>query len=157
MMKKLFRTFVLAVSIVAAGAIVSNAQTVRGSIANGTIMRGTPTRATVVLSIPGGYHAGSYRPGNEYMIATRLTASAQGAKIGPVTYPRGRDRNFGFSSGRSINVYEGRVTFTFPVTVPASFTGNSVKVHVAVKVQTCNDETCNLPERKNLTLTARVK
>ena len=156
-MKNLFRIFSLTAAIIGIGVVVSNGQTVRGSIANGTITRGTPTRATVVLSIPGGYHAGSYRPGNEYMIATRLTASAQGAKIGPVTYPRGRDRNFGFSSGRSINVYEGRVTFSFPVTVLASYSGNTVKVRVAVKVQTCNDETCNLPETKNLTLTARVK
>lgn len=156
-MKPLLRTYLLFAVIIAAGVVVSNAQTVSGSIANGTITRGTPARATVVLSIPGGYHAGSYRPGNEYVIATRVTASASGASVGKVTYPRGHDRQFSFSSGKTINVYEGRVTFTFPVTVSSNSTATTVKVRVAVKVQTCNDESCNLPTTKNLTLTARVK
>ena len=143
--------------MIAAGVVAANAQTVSGSIANGTITRGTPARATVVLSIPGGYHAGSNKPGNEYMIGTRVTASATGAKVGAITYPRGHNKQFGFSSGKTINVYEGRVTFTFPVTVASTSTANSVKVHVAVKVQMCTDEACNLPTTKNLTLTARVK
>jgi hypothetical protein len=90
------------------------------------------------------------------MIPTRVTASAPGAKVGAVVYPRGHDRTFSFSD-HAINVYEGRVTFTFPVTVPASFKGNSLSVRVAVKFQACNDSACFAPKTKNLTLTAKVK
>jgi hypothetical protein len=90
------------------------------------------------------------------MIPTRVTASARGVKVGRVVYPRGRDRQFNFSE-HAINVYEGRVAFTFPVTVPAAYRSNSVAVRVSVKYQACTNEACYAPKTKYLTLTARVK
>ena len=54
------------------------------------------------------------------------------------------------------NVYEGRTTFPFTVTVPASFRGNTIRVTVAVRYQACTDEVCYPPRTKNLVLTARV-
>lgn len=147
-------------SIVFAGLILlfasfSNAQSVSGSIANGTVTKGKAARATVVLSIPGGLHVNSSRPGSEYAIPTSVRASASGVRIGAVTYPRGRNRKFGFSEN-AINVYEGRTSFTFPVTVPASFSGSTVRVNVTVRYQACTDEVCYPPKTKRVTLTARV-
>ena len=132
-----------------------SAQSVNGSIGNGTATRGKATRATVVLSIPGGLHANSNRPGSEYAIPTTVRATAKGVKIGAVSYPRGHNRKFGFSEN-TINVYEGRANFGFNVTVPANYSGSSVKINVTVKYQTCNDEVCYPPKSKQITLTARV-
>jgi DsbC/DsbD-like thiol-disulfide interchange protein len=156
MIKQFFRIGILAAAVMVLGAAGANAQSVSGSIANGSLTRGTPARATVVLSIPGGLHVNSSRPSGEYMIPTRVTASAAGVRIGPVVYPRGRDRKFEFSE-HTINVYEGRVVFTFPVTVPASYRGDSVVVRVAVKFQACSNEACFAPKTKNLKLKARVQ
>lgn len=153
-MKTLCRTTFLA-SIVLLLASFSNAQSVSGSIANGTVTKGKAARATVVLSIPGGLHVNSSRPGSEYAIATNVRASASGARVGAVSYPRGRDRKFGFSEN-AINVYEGRATFTFPVTVPTNFNESTLRVNVRVRYQACTDEVCYPPKTKNLTLTARV-
>lgn len=133
----------------------SNAQSVSGSIANGSVTKGKAARATVVLSIPGGLHVNSSRPGSEYAIPTSVRASSKGVRIGAVTYPRGHDRKFGFSEN-SINVYEGRATFTFPVTVPTSFSGSTVRVNVTVRYQACTNEVCYPPKTKSVTLTARV-
>lgn len=90
------------------------------------------------------------------MIPTTVRASARGVKIGSVMYPRGHDRKFDFSD-HSINVYVGRATFTFPITVPESYRGNTVAVRVAVKYQACTNDACYAPKTKNLTLTARVQ
>src|SRR2546423_323898 len=148
MLKNLLRTGIMAAVIVLAG-LAANAQSVSGSIAGGSVTRGTAARATVVLSIPAGLHVNSSRPSGEYMIPTSLRASAHGVKIGPVKYPRGHDRKFEFSE-HTINVYEGRATFTFPVTVPTSYRGATVAVRVAVKYQACSNEACFAPKTKNV-------
>jgi hypothetical protein len=155
MINKFWRTVFFAAAVIVGGHLTINAQTVRGSIANGTVTRGTPARATVVLSIPAGLHVNSSRPSGEYMIPTRVSASARGVKIGSVIYPRGRDRKFDFSD-HAINVYEGRTAFTFAITVPESYRGSAVAVRVSVKYQACTNEACYAPKTKNLTLTARV-
>lgn len=133
----------------------SNAQSVSGSIAGGSIARGKSARATVILTIPGGLHVNSSRPGSEYAIPTTVRASARGAKIGAVIYPRGKNQKFEFSEN-SINVYEGRPSFWFNVTVPANYRGNTIAVNVTVRYQACTNEVCYPPKTKRLTLTARV-
>lgn len=139
--------------------VSANAQTVSGSIANGAVKRGGTSRATVVLNIPGGLHTNSSRPSSENLIATRVTATAPGLKIGPVSYPRGKNKRFGFqeTNDRPLSVYEGRVPFSFNVTVPAHYKGNTIRVRVVVRSQACNDEVCFPPKNQEVTLTANVR
>lgn len=154
-MKFSFYKTVLMIAVVAAFGCIASAQSISGSIAGGTVTKGKAARATVVLSLPGGLHANSNRPGSEYAIPTTVRASATGAKIGTVTYPRGHDRKFEFSEN-SINVYEGRASFTFNITVPPTYKGTSLKVNVTVKYQACTNEVCYPPKSKQITLTAKV-
>lgn len=133
-----------------------NAQSFNGSIGNGTVTRGGSARGTIVMDIPGGLHVNSNRPNSEYAIATTIRASAPGAKIGAVSYPRGKSRRFQFSDD-AINVYEGRTVFNFNVNVPANFKGNTVRVRAVVRYQACTDEVCYPPKNKEITLTARVR
>lgn len=133
-----------------------NAQSIDGSIGNGTVKRGGATRGTIVLNIPGGLHVNSNRPNNEYAIPTVVSLSSREAKVSAVSYPRGASRKFGFSE-KPISVYEGRATFGFNVTVPASFKGNVVRIRAVVKYQSCNDEVCFPPKTQEITLSARVQ
>ena len=137
----------------------ANAQSVSGSIAGKTIKRGSTGRATVVLDIPGGLHTNSFRPSGENLIPTRVTVTAPGLKIGPVSYPRGKNKKFAFqeASDRPLNVYEGRAVFGFNVTVPANYKGNTVRVRAVVRYQACNDEVCFAPKNQEITLTANVR
>lgn len=140
----------------AIGVTSAAAQSVTGSIAGGRVTLGKAARATVVLSIPGGLHVNSNRPGSEYSIPTTVRASSvRGVKIGPVNYPRGTNRKFEFSE-TSLNVYEGRVAFTFNVTVPANYRGQSVRVNVTVRYQACSNEVCYSPKTKTITMSAVV-
>ncbi len=134
----------------------TNAQTITASVPGGAVIRGKATRATVLLSIPGGLHVNSNRPLSEYAIPTVVRASAGGARVGAVSYPRGKNRKFQFSD-KMINVYEGRVLFTFPVTVPANYRGNTIKVDVNVRYQACTDEVCYPPRNKTVSVNARVR
>ena len=133
-----------------------NAQSFSGSIGNGTITRGGSSRGTIVMDIPGGLHVNSNRPNSEYAIPTSVRVSGTGAKIGGISYPRGKSRRFQFSED-AINVYEGRTIFNFNVNIPANFKGNTVRVLAVVRYQACTDEVCYPPKNKEITLTARVK
>ena len=156
MMKQLIRVGFFAAIIAAAGYFTNiDAQSVSGSIANGTVTRGTAARATVVLSIPAGLHTNSSRPGGEYAIATTVRATSNGAKIGGVSYPAGRNKKFEFSE-KPLNVYEGRVTFRFNVTTPTTFRGRMITVNVTVRYQACTNEVCYSPKSKTITLKATV-
>ena len=151
--KRLLLTAVLGLASVAA----VNAQSVSGSISGGPVSPGKPARATVYLDIPGGLHANSSRPNSEFAIPTNVrVSSGRGVRLSPVNYPRGHNKKFGFSE-QAINVYEGRVPFTFTVTVPQNYAGKSVRVNVTVRYQACTDEVCYSPKTKSLTLTANVR
>ncbi len=157
MFKKLLRLSVLAAVVAAFGVLTGvGAQTVSGSIKGGSVTRGKAARATVVLSIPAGLHVNSNRPTGEYMVPTTVKATAKGVKIGPVSYPRGKNRKFSFSD-HPINVYEGQVAFGFNVTAPAGYRGNSVSVRVVVHYQACTNEVCYAPTSKEFTMTASVR
>lgn len=153
-MKMKFFGFVLGTLLLTAASV--SAQTVTGSISNGTVQKGRSARGTVVLSIPGGLHTNSNRPGNKYQIPTTVRLTATGARVSGPTYPRGVNRKFQFSE-TVINVYEGTVRFPFTITVPAGFRGNTVSVRAVVRYQACTDEVCYPPRNKEITMTARVR
>jgi DsbC/DsbD-like thiol-disulfide interchange protein len=137
-------------------AVMASAQSVSLSGSVASVKRGGSARGTVTMNIPGGLHVNSSRPGSEYAIATSVKISATGAKIGGVSYPRGKSRKFTFSD-ETLNVYEGRTTFSFNVTVPASFKGNTVSIKATVRYQACTNEVCYPPTSKTVNLTAQVK
>jgi len=155
-MIKAFSLAILSIGIfLCAGASV-NSQTIAGSIGNGTVARGASAKGSVVLSIPGGLHVNSSRPNSQYAIATNVRVSGSGVKTSAIRYPAGRNRKFSFSENE-INVYEGRTVFPFSVTVPANYSGDSIKVRAVVKYQACTEEVCYPPKTKEVTLTAKVK
>jgi len=150
-----FGNLMLAAVILLASQSSASAQTVHGSIGNGTVARGSAARASVVIDIPAGLHVNSSRPNSEYAIATSVRINGTGIKTSPVRYPAGHNRKFTFSE-TAINVYEGRTTFPFTVTVPRSFKGDTVRIRAMVRYQACTNEVCYPPKSKEITLTAKV-
>ena len=155
-MTKVFSLAILSISILFCAGVSANSQTITGSIGNGTVARGASAKGSVVLSIPGGLHVNSSRPNSQYAIATNVRVSGQGLKTSTIRYPAGRNRKFSCSENE-INVYEGRTVFPFSVTVPANYSGDSIKVRAVVKYQACTEEVCYPPKTKEVTLTAKVR
>ena len=156
-MNRNFTLAILSFVFCVLASVSTEAQTVSGSIGKGKVERGDSTRGTIVINIPGGLHVNSNRPSSEYAIPTVVTVRGpRGVRVSRVTYPRGKNRKFQFSENL-INVYEGRVSFPFTVTVPETFRGNSVRITASVRYQACTDEVCYPPRTKNVVLTARVE
>ncbi|MGB7070560.1 MAG: protein-disulfide reductase DsbD domain-containing protein [Pyrinomonadaceae bacterium] len=131
-------------------------QTVNGTIGGGSVSRGKAAKASIVINIPRGLHINSNNPKSEYAIPTTVRLSGPGIRVSGLRYPRGKNRKFQFSENE-INVYDGRVSFPFTVTVPENFRGTTVKVHANVRFQPCTDEVCYSPRTKEITVTARVR
>lgn len=141
----------------AAGSFASaSAQTFAGSISGGEISRGSFAKGTIVMSIPEGLHVNSNRPSSRYAIPTTIKLSSSQAKITGVSYPKGADKMFQFSDV-PINVYEGRVLFTFRVRVPAGYRGKTIRVRAEIRYQPCTTEVCYPPKNQEITVTARVR
>lgn len=155
-MKKSLFTAILSLAFIFLIGGIAHAQTVPVSGNLGTVKRGGTTRGSIVLNIPGNLHVNSNRPNSEYAIPTSVRLSATGGKVSGAIYPRGRNKKFGFSED-TLNVYEGRTTISFNVTVPKNYRGNTVNVRAVVRYQACTDEVCYAPKNQTINLTARVK
>ncbi|MEP6902247.1 MAG: protein-disulfide reductase DsbD domain-containing protein [Actinomycetota bacterium] len=153
-MKKILFGTILSLGLLFFAEGAANAQTVTGSI--GAITRGGSTKGTIVISIPGGLHVNSNRPNSQYAIPTTVKVSTTGVKISGITFPRGKNRKFQFSED-TLNVYEGTVSFSFKLTVPANFKDNVIKVRAVVRYQACSNEVCYPPKTKEITFTAKIK
>ena len=155
-MKKYLYTAILSLVFVFLAGGAAHAQTVPVSGNLGTVTRGGTTRGSIVLNIPGNLHVNSNRPNSEYAIPTTVSLSATGGKVSGAIYPRGRNKKFPFSED-TLNVYEGRTTINFNVTIPKNYRGNTVNIRAVVKYQACTDEVCYRPMTKTINLTARVR
>jgi hypothetical protein len=75
--------------------------------------------------------------------------------VGAVTYPRAILRSLKFSKNK-VALYEGKVVLRFNLTVPASFSGDSVELKGRLRYQSCNDEVCFRPENRDLGFSVKV-
>ena len=127
------------------------------SLAPGKVARGRTARATVVLTIPRGFHVHSNKPLEKFLIATQLQVDApSGLRVGPVSYPRALLRSLKFSK-KQVAVYEGRVTMRFNISVPANFSTGTAEIKAKVRYQSCDDEVCFPPQTREEKLWLKVE
>jgi DsbC/DsbD-like thiol-disulfide interchange protein len=125
---------------------------VNGYLSSDKAQRGKIVQAAVVMDIPSGYHVNSNRPLEKFLVATQLSVDApQGVRVGPVSYPRPRLRNFQFSKDK-LSVYEGRAVLRFNITVPANFSSGSVELKAKLRYQSCSDSLCFPPQNREVKL-----
>jgi hypothetical protein len=130
---------------------------VSGYVPGDTVRRGSSARAVVTMDIPGGFHVHSNKPLEKFLIATQLDMEApQGVQVSRVVYPRALLRSLKFSKNR-LAVYEGRAMMRFNVTVPASFSSDSVALKGRLRYQSCNDELCFPPQTKEVWINIKVR
>jgi DsbC/DsbD-like thiol-disulfide interchange protein len=117
--------------------------------------QGSTFQAAIVMEIPRGLHVNSNRPLGKYAVPTKVTIDApRGLRVSAVNYPRGAVRvfRFGGSDAERLAVYEGRAIFRFNVTVPAGQELGVARIRANVQFQSCSDEVCFPPARRELTL-----
>jgi len=142
--------------IILCGSTAVFSQTVTGKIADGSVTRGRPATAIVTLDIPSELHTNSNQPSQPELIATMVKVASKDIAVSAVKYPAGHDRKFEYAD-KPLNVYEGKVDFTFQITVPSSYRSKEISVDVDVRYQACTEEVCYPPKIKTITLKAAVK
>jgi DsbC/DsbD-like thiol-disulfide interchange protein len=121
--------------------------------------QGTTFQAAIVMGIPRGLHVNSNRPLGKYAIPTTVKVNApRGLKVTPVNYPRGAVRTFRFggAAAERLAVYEGNAIMRFNVTVPADYELGVAHIRVNVQFQSCSDEVCFPPARRDLVLAIAI-
>jgi thioredoxin:protein disulfide reductase len=120
------------------------------------VRKGGSIRGVVEMEIPSGFHVNSSRPFEKFLIPTQLTLETpKGVRVGAVSYPRALSRNLKFSKNK-VSVYEGKATMRFNVTVPASYSGESIDIKARLRYQSCNDDLCFPPQTKEMTFSTKI-
>ena len=131
---------------------------IRGFYAANRAQQGRPLQAAVVIDVPEGYHiVGSRKV--ETFIPTAVTVNPpSGARVGPVSYPRGVVRQFDFGNRKvSLPFYEGRNVVRFNVTFPATFPKGETELRARVRYQACKGESeCYPPRTTEITMPIAV-
>ncbi|MEQ1823149.1 MAG: protein-disulfide reductase DsbD N-terminal domain-containing protein [Fimbriimonadaceae bacterium] len=105
--------------------------------------------ATLVVTFPNGWHGYQNPPTNKFLNAVTVR-SAQGAKFGKASYPKGVMKTV---AGEKIAIYEGVVKI--PVTLTVSKPG-AQNIKLDVLYQQCNDSTCMPPAIKSVSASVKA-
>jgi len=108
--------------------------------------RNVPFQLAVVLKIRPGFHINAREKSEAYLIATDLKFDLPaGFTAGEVLYPKGTLRNFPFSKGKPLNVYEGTATLRLPLTASGTVSLGVQHITLQLRYQACSDEVCLPP------------
>jgi thiol:disulfide interchange protein DsbD len=103
---------------------------------------GDEIRGTITAKIADGWHIQSAKPLDEFSIPTVLTLDPATAELVKAEYPQHVIREFAFSAGTKLAVYEG--TIQIPFTAKLKPGANQIKA--SLRFQACNDKVCLPPK-----------
>lgn len=119
-----------------------------------TLLPGQQAIAAVVVTIDDGYHAQSSQPLDPNLIPFEVTVRADGRiNVFDSLYPLGEIEDFPALGGK-LSVYADRVVTFIPFVVKDDATLGEVTIEATIRLQLCNDETCDAPMK--LPLSTRV-
>jgi DsbC/DsbD-like thiol-disulfide interchange protein len=126
------------------------------SLTTHEVQRGRVVRASLVLTIPAGYHVNAHNPINHFALPTKIDIEPpSGIKTGPITYPKAVVRRFNFSDDR-LGVYERSAVIWFSLIVPRDQATGAGQLKVLVSYQSCSDEVCFPPARREITISITI-
>ena len=101
---------------------------------------GDDVRGTVTAVILGGWHINSVKPLDEFVIPTKLTF--ENADLVKADFPPHELKDFTFSGGKKLAVYEGTIAIPFEAKLKAGATS----IKATLRYQACNDSVCLPPK-----------
>ncbi len=107
---------------------------------------GEPAQLAVRLTIEDGWHANSYEPTYDYLIATEIDVEAPPDWPAPETprYPPGEMKRFDFAP-TAISVYEGEIFIRTVLPTSAGAAAGTYPIRTNVTYQACDDKMCLAP------------
>ena len=117
---------------------------------SGSVMQrnGDDVRGTVTAAIANGWHINSVAPLDDFVIATTLTF--ENADLTNVSFPPHELKDFTFSGGKKLAVYEGTISIPFA----AKLKPGATSIHATLRYQACNDSVCLPPKSVSADISA---
>ena len=137
---------------------VSSADVVKLSVPDTEINSGSSAQANIRIVISQGYHVNANPPSFPYLIPTKVEAAeSKGITFGNPGYPAPVTKNFSFSPGKPLAVYEGNTSVNLPMQAAKDAAKGARVVPLIVRVQACDDSVCYAPVKIDLSLNLTVK
>ncbi|MCX7992395.1 MAG: thioredoxin family protein, partial [Fimbriimonadales bacterium] len=107
---------------------------------------GATVNGVVVMQVDKPYHVNANPASEDYLIPTELRIPAgTGYKAGKIEYPKPIEKAFGFSEGKPIKIYEGRVPIKFQIALDKTAPKGTLTVKASLRYQACDDNACYPP------------
>jgi thiol:disulfide interchange protein DsbD len=103
---------------------------------------GDDVRGTVTATIAGGWHINSVHPLDEFVIPTELRLDPSAAQLLRADFPPHELKDFTFSGGKKLAVYEGTIAIPFQ----AKLKSGAASIPASLRYQACNDSLCLPPK-----------
>ncbi|MCS6924244.1 MAG: thioredoxin family protein [Fimbriimonadales bacterium] len=108
---------------------------------------GATVNGALVVHVDKPYHINANPASEDYLIPTELTIKAgRGYKAGKVEYPKPIEKAFGFSEGKPLKIYEGRVPIKFQISLEKTVPKGTLLVKATLRYQACDDNACYAPQ-----------
>jgi DsbC/DsbD-like thiol-disulfide interchange protein len=116
---------------------------------------GKTAEGSIVVRIRPGYHINSNKPGEEYLIPTKLTWNTAGLEA-EVTYPESELFVSQFSD-EALLVYSGEVEFKTKFKASANLPAGLAEVAGTLRYQACTEKACLAPMSVDVIIPLRSK
>lgn len=121
------------------------------------VVPGKPFEILVTLNIKHPYHVNANPASEKFLIPTSVTMEpVSGITFAPPQYPKGLQREFAFTGGKKIAVYEGTTTVRIAATPAKNLKRGEITVRGKVHYQACDERSCYPPGELPFTLTLKV-
>lgn len=103
---------------------------------------GDDVHGVVTAAILSGWHINSVKPLDEFVIATELKLDPATADLVRADFPPHELKDFTFSGGKKLAVYEGKIDIPFE----AKLKSGATTIKATLRYQACNDSVCLPPK-----------
>src|SRR5437763_4236669 len=103
---------------------------------------GDDVRGTVTAAIANGWHINSVKPLDDFVIPSELKLDPAGAELVRADFPPHELKDFTFSGGKKLAVYEGTISIPFQ----AKLKSGATAIKATLRYQACNDSVCLPPK-----------
>lgn len=121
------------------------------------VVPGKPFEVLVTLDIKHPYHVNANPASEQFLIPTSVSVDpVAGITFGSPQYPKGLMREFAFTSGKKIAVYEGKTVIRIPATPAKTLKAGEITIRGKVRYQACDERSCYPPGDLLFTLKVKV-
>ena len=146
-------TFALLLALAAPKEVVKIATPEADAVAK----RGQKLEIVVNFTVAAGYHINSSKPTLEYLIPTRVEWAPSALKHLADTFPPPVMKEFGFSPGEKLAVYQGTQKLSVRFSVPENAALGKMMIEGKLKYQACDDHACYPPATALMSVPVEIK